>query len=136
MKNQFGCNPYPKKSIYHKKLYDAMVDLTIAFKPQIIVVDGIVAMEGRGPVDGVPIKMNTLIFGQDVVAVDSLIAKLIGINPNNVQYLKDAQKRGLGTNNYQIVGASLKEIEQKFKCAPGRRNLYGLFSRPRAIDGI
>jgi uncharacterized protein (DUF362 family) len=136
IKNQYGCNPYPKKSIYHKNLQDCMIDLAMAFKPQIIVVDGIVAMEGRGPVDGIPIKMNTLIFGKDVVAVDHLIAKIIGINPNRVKYLIDAQKRGLGTTDYQIVGASLKEIEQKFKCEPGRHNLYGLFSPTRAIDRI
>ena len=128
MKNQYGCNPFPRKSIYHKNLQDVMVDLTFAFKPQIIIVDGIVAMEGRGPVDGIPIKMNTLIFGKDVVAVDHLIARIMGINPKKVKYLKDAQKRGLGTTNYQIVGDSLKEIEQKFRCAPGRHNLYGLFS--------
>lgn len=129
MKNQYGCNPYPKKSIYHKKLHDCVVDLSRAFKPQLIVVDGIVAMEGRGPVDGIPIKMNTLIFGRDLVAVDHLIARIIGINPNRVKYLIEARKRGLGTTNYKIVGTSFKDIKQRFKSTPRRRNLYGLFSQ-------
>ena len=129
MKNQYGCNPYPRKSIYHKKLHDCIVDLSIAFKPQLIVVDGIVAMEGRGPVDGIPIKMNTLIFGRDIVAVDHLIARIIGINPNRVKYLVEARKRGLGTTNYEIVGTCLKDIAQRFKSTPRRSNLYGLFSQ-------
>jgi uncharacterized protein (DUF362 family) len=129
MKNQYGCNPYPNKSIYHKNLHDYIVDLNRAFKPQLIVVDGIVAMEGRGPVDGIPIKMNALIFGRDVVAVDHLIARIIGINPNRVRYFVEARKRGLGTTNYKIVGTSLKDIEQRFKSTPRRRNLYGLFSQ-------
>jgi uncharacterized protein (DUF362 family) len=128
MKNQYGCNPYPKKSIYHRNLHDCIVDLNTAFKPQLIVVDGIVAMEGRGPVDGIPIEMHTLIFGRDAVAVDHLIARIIGINPNRVKYLVEARKRGLGTTNYRIVGTSRKEIERRFKCTPGRHNLYGLFS--------
>jgi uncharacterized protein (DUF362 family) len=129
MKNQYGCNPYPKKSIYHKNLHDCLVDLNAVFKPQLIVVDGIVAMEGRGPVDGIPIKMNTLIFGRDLVAVDYLIARIIGVNPNRVKYLVEARKRGLGTTNYQIVGANFNDIKQRFKSVPQRRNLYGLFSR-------
>jgi uncharacterized protein (DUF362 family) len=128
MKNQYGCNPVPKKSIYHGHLHDCIVDLTAVFKPQLIVVDGIIGMEGRGPVCGVPVKMNTLIFGRDVVAVDHLIARLIGINPNKVKYLVDAQKRGLGTTNYQIAGASLKEVERRFNCPPKSSNLYGLLS--------
>jgi uncharacterized protein (DUF362 family) len=128
MKNQYGCNPYPRKSIYHKNLHDCIVDLNIAFKPQLIVVDGIIAMEGRGPVDGTPIAMNTLIFGRDVVAVDHLIGRMIGINPDKVKYLVEARKRQLGTTNYKIVGPSLEEIEKKFKSIPGRHNLYGLLS--------
>ena len=128
MKNQFGCNPFPQKSVYHKDLHNCLVDLSIAFKPQLIVVDGIVGMEGRGPVGGLPVKMNALVFGRDVVAVDHLIAKIIGVNPDKVKYLIEARKRGLGTINYCVVGASPKEIERKFNQPPGRRNLYGLFS--------
>jgi uncharacterized protein (DUF362 family) len=128
MKNQYGCNPYPKKSIYHERLQDCLVDLTTAFKPQLIVVDGIVGMEGRGPVSGNPVKMNTLIFGRDVVAVDHLIARLIGVNPKGVKYLIDAQKRGLGTTNYRVVGENVKQIERPFNCPPKRSKLYGLFS--------
>jgi len=129
MKNQYGCNPFAKKTIYHKKIHDAIVDLNVAFKPNLVVVDGIVAMEGRGPTDGIPVKMNTLIFGRDAVAVDHLIARIIGINPNRVRYLVEARKRRLGTTNYKIVGTSLKEVERKFGNQPRQRNLYGLLSR-------
>jgi len=129
MKNQYGCNPYPRKSMYHKRLHDSIVDLNVAFKPDLVVADGIVAMEGSGPIDGIPIKMNTLIFGRDPVAIDHLIARTIGINPSRVKYLVEAQKRGIGTTNYKIIGTNPKEIERKFRTRPGRHNLYGLFSR-------
>ena len=128
LKNQYGCNPYPKKSIYHRKIHDAIVDLNVAFKPNLVVVDGIVAMEGNGPIEGIPIKLNTLIFGRDAVAIDHLIAKVMGINPNGVKYLVEAQERKLGATNYRTVGVSLKEIQRKFTSRPGRHNLYGLFS--------
>ena len=72
--------------------------------------------------------MNTLIFGRDALAVDHLLARLIGLNPNKIKYLVDAQKRGLGTTNYSVVGASIKETERHFNNPPKRSNLYGLFS--------
>jgi uncharacterized protein (DUF362 family) len=131
LKNQYGCNPHPEKSIYHARLHDSVVDLNFAFKADLVVVDGIVAMEGSGPVDGIPIRMDTLIFGHDSVAVDHLIARIIGINPDRVKYLVEAKRRGLGTTNYETVGKSLKEIKRKFRARPGRHNLYGLFCRNR-----
>jgi uncharacterized protein (DUF362 family) len=128
MKNQYGCNPVQKKSIYHKNLHDCVVDLTQVFKPHFTVVDGIVGMEGRGPVGGVPVRLNSLIFGRDAVAMDYLLAKLIGVNPAKVKYLVDAKNRGVGTDNYRIVGAKPEDIQRKFNCPPTRRNLYGLLS--------
>ena len=128
MKNQFGCNPFPKKSRYHKRLDDCVVDLNVAFKPQLIVVDGLIGMEGDGPVGGVPVKMNSLIFGRDVVAMDHLISKIIGVNPKKVKHLVKAQSRGLGTTNYEVVGQDISEIQCFFKKKPGMGNLYNLLS--------
>lgn len=128
MKNQYGCNPVPKKTRYHSRLHECIVDFTAVFKPQLIVVDGIIGMEGCGPVSGIPVKMNTLIFGKDALAIDHLIARLIGLNPNKIQYLMQAQKRKLGTTNYRLVGSSFKEVEHQFNFPPKRSNLYGLFN--------
>ena len=128
LKNQYGCNPYPHKTIYHKRLDDAIVDLATAFKPDLVVVDGIVAMEGwKGPTDGVPVRMNTVIFGRDPVAVDHLIARMVGINPSNVRYLTEAKRREIGNALYKTIGTNLKEVERRFKTGPPRwYNLYGL----------
>ncbi len=128
MKNQFGCNPHPPKTIYHKRLADNVVDLNVAFRPNLVVVDGIVAMEGRGPVDGLPVKLNTLIIGRDAVAVDCLIARIVGTNPDNVEYLTKARKRGVGTGFYEVVGVNPAELGGKFGVMPNRHNLYGVFS--------
>jgi len=131
LKNQFGCNPDPHKSKLHKRLHDAIVDLNVAFKPDLVIVDGIVTMGGyRGPVDGVPIRMNTLIFGRDPVAVDHLVSRIMGIDPNSVRYLVKAERRGVGTTEYTTVGAIPWEFKREFKIDPPRlRNLYGLFRR-------
>jgi len=128
LKNQYGCNPYHHKTIYHKRLDDAIVDLNLVFKPDLVIVDGIVAMEGwKGPTDGVPIRMNTLIFGRDPVAVDHLVARMMGINPDYVRYLAEAERRGVGKSRYITIGRSLKEVKRRFRTSPPRwYNLYGL----------
>lgn len=131
LKNQFGCNPVPRKEKYHKRLADAIVDLNVAFRPDLVVVDGIVAMEGcRGPTAGLPVKMNTLIFGTDPVAVDHFVARVMGFDPRGISYIVEAEKRGLGNAEYTAIGVNVKEIERKFKIArPKLSNFYFMFQR-------
>jgi uncharacterized protein (DUF362 family) len=131
LKNQYGCNPYPRKSKYHSRLTDAIVDLNAVFKPDFVVVDGLVALEGqRGPTDGLPIKMNTLIFGTDPVAVDCFVAKTMGLEPKNIDYLMEAEKRGIGNTKYESVGLNIENIERKFLVNKAcLRNFYGLFRK-------
>lgn len=130
LKNQYGCNPYWRKSIYHKHLHESIVDLNLIFRPDFTVVDGIIAMEGcKGPTDGIPVKMNTLLFGRDPVAVDHLVARIMGINPGRVDYIKAAEKRGIGTTHYIAEGPTIQSLNRKFRNRPPRlTNLYGLFS--------
>lgn len=131
LKNQFGCNPYPRKAKYHQRLDDTIADLNVLFKPDLVVVDGIVAMEGfRGPTDGLPVRMNTLIFGRDPVAVDHFVAKVMGLNPDNISYLVEAQRRGLGKFSYEVIGPDLREIARKFRAIrPQLSNFYGAFCK-------
>jgi uncharacterized protein (DUF362 family) len=131
LKNQYGCNPYPNKSIYHSRIHEAIVDLNVAFRADLTIVDGIVAMEGhRGPVDGPPVKMGIMIFGKDPVAVDHFIARVMGINPDSVKYLVMAERRGIGCSTYETVGTELKQIRRKFRIKPPtRHNMYGLLDQ-------
>ncbi len=42
------------------------------------IIDGFVAMEGKGPSDGTPVKMGLIIAGKDVVATDATAARVMG----------------------------------------------------------
>lgn len=128
MKNQFGCNPYPHKSIYHRHLHHAIADLYAAYRPDLVVVDALVAMEGMGPVSGTPVKMDSLIVGRDGLAMDHLIARIMGIDSSKVGYLLEARRRRLGTDKYKTVGRSAMEIQRRFRQKPilNLLNLYGL----------
>ncbi len=67
MKNMFGLLPDKFKGKYHAKgISKVIVDINTVLKPALTVIDGFVAMEGRGPTDGTPVKMDLIIAGKDV----------------------------------------------------------------------
>ena len=53
-------------------MHKVITDINSVVKPVFTVIDGFIAMEGRGPVNGVPIKMDTIIAGADPVATDAV----------------------------------------------------------------
>ena len=97
LKNLYGCNPEPFKAKYHYRLHEAIADIASAFRADFSMIDSIIAMEGQGPVSGTPVRLNKIIAGRDPVAVDSCIARLIGINPHKIDYIRLSEKAGLGS---------------------------------------
>lgn len=65
-------------------------------RPHLTVLDGIIGMEGDGPSSGIIRKMGLVMAGSDAVAIDSCIAKIIGIEPLDVRVTKEAYEAGLG----------------------------------------
>ncbi len=80
MKNMFGLLPDKFKAKYHARgISSVIVDINSVIKPALTVIDGFVAMEGRGPTDGTPVKMDLIIAGKDVVATDATGSQSYGI---------------------------------------------------------
>jgi uncharacterized protein (DUF362 family) len=95
MKNLFGCAPgavygWPKNLLHWKGIDRSIVDLTATLRPAFAIVDGIVGMEGNGPIQGAPRASGVLVFGRDPVAVDATCARLMGIAPERITYLAAA----------------------------------------------
>jgi uncharacterized protein (DUF362 family) len=112
LKNQFGCIPKVRKIIYHKYLDDVIVDANVAMRPDLCIVDGIVAMGGNlGPGVGVPIPLNAIICGNDPVAVDAYCAKLMGLAPSCIGHIRKAARSGVGSMNYLLVGDEIPKID-------------------------
>ena len=109
-KNSFGCLPGFQKSEYHLRFSSRadfarmLIDLDALVAPRLYIMDGVVAMEGEGPRSGDPKKMNVIIIGTDPVAVDTVFARLININPRLVPCLAEAEK---------IYGEVLKAAENE-----------------------
>ena len=88
MKNMFGLLPDKLKFKYHTNgISKVIVDINTVIRPAITVIDGFVGMEGKGPVDGTPIKMNLIIAGKDVVATDATAARIMGFDPAEISHI-------------------------------------------------
>lgn len=103
VKNQFGCVPGMLKGEYHVKLPNPsdfakmLVDINSFIKPRLFIMDGIIGMEGNGPMNGDPVKMGLLMFSADPVALDATVCRLIGVDPEYSLTVKFGKEAGLGT---------------------------------------
>ena len=117
VKNQFGYVPGILKGQFHIKMADPydfaamLVDLNTLIRPRLYVMDGIMAMEGNGPRNGKPRKMNVLLFSIDPVAIDAIACRMIELNPEFVPTSKPGEKSGLGTYHYENIEALGDSIE-------------------------
>lgn len=64
--------------------------------PHLSVIDGFMAMEGEGPVEGRPLHLGVAITSTDFVAADALAANLMGFQTHQIGYLHYCHQRGLG----------------------------------------
>jgi uncharacterized protein (DUF362 family) len=117
MKNMFGLLPDKLKMKYHAKgISSVIVDINTVIHPNLTVIDGFVAMEGRGPVDGSPVKMDLIIVGKDPVATDATGARAMGIDPHDIKHIRVAHQKGLGNiDAIEIVGSQLDDVKREFK---------------------
>lgn len=115
LKNQFGCNPDPKKWKYHKFLPQVVYDLNTLFKPDLIIVDALVSMEGFGPADGIPKRTGLVIVGRNPIFTDMVAAETIGLPWKKVRHLAFvARKSGLSRSDLSIVGDDISDVKGTF----------------------
>jgi hypothetical protein len=124
MKNLKGTTTYEEKKRFHYLgLNRAFTELNAVLKPHLNVLDGLIAMEGDGPIAGTPVGLNILMAGTDTVAVDTVAARVMGIDPAEVLSLCLAQGMGLGVwdeKEIKVLGNSIEEVRRPFvrACAP------------------
>ncbi len=106
VKNLYGCITGVNKATGHahfpnsEVFADMLADLNLCVHPRLHIMDGIVAMEGNGPSSGTPVAMNVLLFSADPVALDSVYAGLIHLDPAQVPTCVSAARAGVGTMDY------------------------------------
>lgn len=132
MKNLFGVMPglyygWPKNVLHYAGINGAILDIVSALKPQFAIVDGIVGMEGDGPIMGSPKPVGVLVMGRNLPAVDATCARIMGIDPRQVRYLAEAWRLGpVSEKEIVQLGENLTSVRTDFQLLdkiPAHRNL-------------
>jgi len=120
MKNMMGILVAGKRGEIHRE-DRGIVDLLQVIKPNLTVIDGLIAGEGH-EIYGKPVKMNLVIAGRDFVATDAVGATVMDFSPEEIpRHIRLASELGLGIcdlSKIQIVGdVSISEAKRKFERA-------------------
>jgi uncharacterized protein (DUF362 family) len=123
MKNMFGIIPgtvygWPKNILHWQGINESILDINSSLPiPQFAIVDGIVGMEGNGPLQGQAKESGVLIFGDDFVSVDATAARLMKLEPRKIKYLAKADEflGNLAYEKIEQIGEKLDSVQQDFQ---------------------
>ncbi len=128
IKNLFGIVPgikygFPKNTLHIHGIDAFLAELldSLPTPKQFALVDGIVGLQGDGPLFGTPVASGALIGGTDFLAVDATCARLMGFDPASMGYLDFMAWAGLGqldANKIELRGAPLDTLVRSYQPAP------------------
>lgn len=121
MKNLFGVMPgiiygWPKNVLHYHGIAESILDIHTAVKPNLAIIDGIVGMEGDGPIMGTAKHVGCLIMGKNAAAVDATATRVMGLNPYGVAYLKGASGSvgPIHEKNIAQRGENIARVQSRF----------------------
>ena len=119
VKNTYGCVYGFNKGEGHSRFPNVhdfskmLIDLNTLVGPKLYIMDGVMAMEGNGPGSGTPVTMNAILISEDPVAIDTLFAHMVAINPDYVPTNVYGAQMGFGHNrleDIEVVGDDLESF--------------------------
>jgi len=132
MKNLFGVVPggiygWPKNVLHWAGIDESIADLHAAFPRHFAIVDGIVGMEGNGPIQGTAKHAGVLVAGRDPVAVDATCCRIMRIDPMRIAYLQLGSSRGtesrITEDRIRQLGESIRTVSTPFQLIPQSRKI-------------
>jgi len=106
VKNMFGCVSGKRKALWHfakggnaDDFCELLIEIFKFLNPAFTIIDGVVAMDGPGPIKGRARPLGYLLGGTDPIACETICAKLIGIKPQDVPIIKIANQTGFGCSD-------------------------------------
>lgn len=109
MKNMFGIVPgarygWPKNILHWKGIQESILDVCATVPIHFVIADGIMAMEGNGPLNGTPRPLGRVVLADDPVAADAICAQLMGLDPEKVAHIREGSKF-LGNSSLHLIDA-------------------------------
>jgi uncharacterized protein (DUF362 family)/ferredoxin len=102
VKNNFGLLVGAQKSWYHyysekpEVFAEILIEMYRLRPPDLVIMDGILAMEGYGPCSPETRRVNKVLVAADAVALDTVLARMVGFRADEVPYLRIARDLGIG----------------------------------------
>ncbi len=128
MKNLKGCVPGEHKLTAHRLgVAEAVIDLNTVIKPTFTVMDAIVGMDGNGPMNGRPKRMDLVLGSDDVLALEIVASKIMGVNPYSLRHVQLARDKGIGEYEFariRVLGASIDEVKNSFLIPSTKMNRW------------
>lgn len=124
LKNLLGIIPgsrygWPKNIIHMNGMNPTILGLYQSIPPVISIVDGIIGMEGNGPLFGKPVQHGLLAAGSDPLAVDIICAQLMGFSIEAILHLSGAAWAGIGqAKRIETRGISPDQLQQHYEAPP------------------
>jgi uncharacterized protein (DUF362 family) len=126
LKNMFGLMPgmvygWPKNTLHWNGIPLSICEINATVRTHYTVVDGVVGMEGHGPIMGTARKVGVLVMGDNALAVDGTAARIMGVEPGRVDYLAMAQRLRLGSvrpAEIEISGGPVDRFRTEFILDP------------------
>jgi uncharacterized protein (DUF362 family) len=133
MKNMLGTVPgarygWPKNILHWKGIQESILDVCATLPVHFVIADGIMAMEGNGPLNGTARPLGKIVLADDPVAADATCARLMGFEPNRIVHIREGAKF-LGNVSPALidqVGEVLTPPTTPFDVVPEFRHLYAV----------
>jgi uncharacterized protein (DUF362 family)/ferredoxin len=116
VKNSFGLVPGLHKASLHR-LYPKVDDfcemllrVSGIVKPALSILDGIIGMEGDGPLSGDPKSIGIILAAKDPLSLDFVMAKIAGLDPLVLPVLAAAVKKGFKPEEVKVLGEPLEKV--------------------------
>ena len=121
MKNLYGIIPgikygWPKNVLHHNGIPETVFDIAASAPRSLAIIDGIECMEGDGPIMGSMKPMGLILIGQNLPALDATTARIMGLRPSHISYLRIASRLG-PIEDYRIAqtGENWQELVDPFR---------------------
>jgi uncharacterized protein (DUF362 family) len=132
LKNLFGTLPgihygWPKNLLHFRGIENSILDLAQTVKIHYNVIDGVVGMEGDGPIMGKAKPVGVLVLSPFSLAADATAARIMGFDPRKVIYLVHAGRflPGLRAEDVTLRGENPKRFASQFDCLDDFKRMRG-----------
>jgi uncharacterized protein (DUF362 family) len=97
LKNMFGIVPgtrygWPKNILHWAGIQESILDLCATVPISLVIADGVVAMEGNGPLNGAARRLGKIVVSDDAVAADATCARLMGLQAYRIPHIREASR--------------------------------------------